>query len=247
MNYDVVIVGTGFSARRMAIKLKRAGFADFAVLPETGRCTFDAAASRWTIDTASSAVLTARVIVAEQSTMDIIGRAGLSLQEALRNRVTAYPGTAVPGFPNLFLLLSPKSARYVVACLRMMGRTDSKAMEVQPHAREPRRPKPHHFSLTPFEDDLDETHRSPAVVTANGQEIPVEVHLTGHIQPIDGSFRWYGRIAKHPEVTALHETGRKEVTLQLPGSPARKAQLTEVDPWGNVRVTGSGQPPFPIG
>jgi hypothetical protein len=246
MTHDIVIVGNGFSGRRMAIRLKRSGFTDFVVLPETGRCTFNAAASHWTIDTASGAVLTARVIVAEQSTMDIVGRTGLSLQEAWRTGATAYLGTAVTGFPNLFLLLSPTSVRHVVACLRMMGRTDSKAMEVHPQVRESHRPKPHHFSLTPFEDDLDETHHSPAVVTADGQEIPVEVHLTGHIQPIDGSFRWYGRIARHPEVTALHNAGKKEVTVQLPGCTATKARLTEIDPWGNIRVTGTGRPPFPM-
>lgn len=212
-------------------------------------------------------------IIDDRSTVEISGRDGLPLQEAWRTGETAYLGMAMTGFPNLFLVHSTDSGggnrsilvmveaqvRYIMACLRMMGRTDSKAMEVYPHVRaqytpessvnywrHTRRPNPHHFSLTPFEDELDETHRGPAVVGSEGREIAVEVHLTGHLQPIDGSFRWYGRIARHPEVTALHEAGLNDITMRLPGSAARKARLTEIDPWGNARVTGTGQPPFPI-
>jgi cation diffusion facilitator CzcD-associated flavoprotein CzcO len=207
--------------------------------------------------------------------VEVIGRSGVSLRDSWRAGATAYLGMTVAGFPNLFLLLGPDSGggdqsvitmieaqvRYIMACLRMMGRTDSRAIEVQPHVQagfsrwpesgvsyrhRTRRPNPRHFSLTPFEGDLDETHRGPAVVSSNGPEIAVEVHLTGHIQPIDGSFRWYGRITEHPEVTALHEAGHHDITIRLPGSTARKARLTELDPWGNARVTGTGQPPFPI-
>lgn len=110
-----------------------------------------------------------------------------------------------------------------------------------------RRPNLRHFMLTPQEDDIDETHRSPAVLSVDGAEINVEVHLAGHIQPIDGSYRWYGRIAANPEVTALHRAGRTTVSVRLPGGSAREGRLTELDPWGNARVTGTGHPPFPLG
>jgi cation diffusion facilitator CzcD-associated flavoprotein CzcO len=110
-----------------------------------------------------------------------------------------------------------------------------------------RRPNMRHFTLTPQEDDIDETHRSPAVLSVDGTEIDVEVHLAGHIQPIDGSYRWYGRIAANPEVTALHRAGRTTVSVRLPGGAARQGRLTELDPWGNARVTGTGHPPFPLG
>jgi cation diffusion facilitator CzcD-associated flavoprotein CzcO len=237
--------------------------------------------------------------------MDVTGLDGVTIQEAWRDGMAAYLGVAVAGFPNFFLLLGPNSGggnqsiifmieaqvRYVLACLRIMGRADARRIEVKPHVqarfnrwvhrrlkgsvwnaggcdswyldangvnravwpgssvsywRRMRSPNPHHFSLTPFEGDLDETHRGPAVVTVDDTEIAVEVHLTGHLQPIDGSFQWFGRIAEHPEVTALHKAGRNDVTVQLPGGTATKARLTELDPWGNVRVTGTGQPPFPI-
>ncbi|MEV4315434.1 DUF4873 domain-containing protein [Actinocrispum sp. NPDC049592] len=236
-----------------------------------------------------------------ESTMDVTGRA--TLAEAWKDGAEAYLGMMVAGFPNFFWLLGPNSGggnqsliftieaqvRYILGCLKLMGRTDSRAIEVRPHIqarfnkwaqqrlrrsvwntgchswyldangvnralwpgssllywRRTRRPKVDDFILTPFEGDLDETHRSAAVVTANGAEIPVEVHLTGHLQPIDGSYQWYGRIQRNPEITALHESGLREVTVRLPGGKASNARLTEIDPWGNVRVTGTGRPPFP--
>jgi hypothetical protein len=77
--------------------------------------------------------------------------------------------------------------------------------------------------------------------------VAIEVHLTGHTQPIDGSYQWYGRITKNPSITALYQAGRKDVTIRLPGRVAVRARLTESDPWGNIRVTGTGRPPFPSG
>lgn len=147
--------------------------------------------------------------------------------------------------PNAFRY-EHNNFRYIARCLRMMGSQDARRIEVQPHARISYRrgPDPHDYVLTPFESDVDDTHRGPAVLTCGGREIDVEVHLTGHLQPIDGSFRWYGRITAHPDVTALHSGGRTDVTVRLPGGHDRAGKLTELDPWGNARITGSGQPPF---
>lgn len=150
--------------------------------------------------------------------------------------------------PNIIALPGRNflAERYVIACLRMMVRED--ARRIEPRHRKPsywRRPNPYDFVLTPYEGDVDDTHRGPAVLTADGAGIDVEVHLTGHLQPIDGSYRWYGRITAHPAITELHKSGRQDVTLRLPGGPDTKARLAELDPWGNTRVTGSGRPPFP--
>ncbi|MBP2324304.1 hypothetical protein JOF56_004689 [Kibdelosporangium banguiense] len=89
------------------------------------------------------------------------------------------------------------------------------------------------------------SHRGPAVLTADGTDIDVEVHLMGHLQPIDGSYRWYDRITAHPAVAELHKSGHKDISIRLPGGEGTQARLAELDSWGNVRVTGSGRPPFP--
>ncbi|TCO46612.1 DUF4873 domain-containing protein [Actinocrispum wychmicini] len=238
------------------------------------------------------------------SKMDITGPGGLTLRAAWRDGMTAYLGVAVAGFPNLFMLMGPNSGggnqsiifmieaqvRYVMRCLRLMGRSDAGRIAVKPHVQDrfnrwvhrrlrgsvwnaggctswyldetgvnraawpgssasywwrTRAPKEHHYVLTPLAGELDETHRGPAFLGTDGSEIAVDVHLTGHMQPIDGSYQWYGRIAVNPAVTALHQAGRNDVTVRLPGGVATRARLTEVDPWGNVRVTGTGRPPFP--
>ncbi|WP_237774692.1 DUF4873 domain-containing protein [Actinosynnema sp. ALI-1.44] len=148
--------------------------------------------------------------------------------------------------PNAFRF-EDNNFRYIARCLRMMGMQDARRIEVQPFARISyrRKPDPHDYVFTPFESDVDETHRGPAVLTVDGKEIGVEVHLMGHLQPIDGSYRWYGRVTAHPEVAALYRNGHTDVRVRIPGGRDRTGKLTELDPWGNVRITGSGRPPFP--
>ena len=69
----------------------------------------------------------------------------------------------------------------------------------------------------------------------------VEVHLRGQFQPIDGRFHWWGRIDTDAR---LHDhTSGSTVVLATPHGSA-EARLSDVDPWGRFRVTGTGRPPF---
>jgi hypothetical protein len=74
----------------------------------------------------------------------------------------------------------------------------------------------------------------------------VSVRLSARFEPIDGRVHWGGRIAPHPGVAALLRAGRRSVQLRLPGGVPVPARLTELDPWGGVRVTGVGAPPAPV-
>ncbi len=67
------------------------------------------------------------------------------------------------------------------------------------------------------------------------------VRLRGHFEPIDGRFHWYGRITTTPPVEA-HTSG-STVTLVTPYGEAQ-GRLSDVDPWGRFRVSGTGRPPF---
>ena len=69
----------------------------------------------------------------------------------------------------------------------------------------------------------------------------VEVHLRGQFQPIDGRFHWWGRIATDPALDA-HTSGAT-VTLETPHGAA-EGRLSDVDPWGRFRISGTGKPPF---
>ncbi len=72
-------------------------------------------------------------------------------------------------------------------------------------------------------------------------QVEVEVTLRGHFQPIDGLFHWYGRIARDPALDQ-HRSGAV-VTLRTPHGSAQ-GRLSDVDPWGRFRVSGTGRPPF---
>ncbi|WP_306361972.1 FAD-dependent oxidoreductase [Nocardia sp. CC227C] len=109
-----------------------------------------------------------------------------------------------------------------------------------------RHPKPGHFDLTvPAEREPAHAYSGPAVLDAPGLELPVTVTLGGYPDPIDGRYHWYGRITATPDAD-LPDPGRARVYLALPGREPVPARLEERDPWGNLRIAGTGEPPFPL-
>ncbi|WP_340559700.1 DUF4873 domain-containing protein [Streptomyces sp. GSL17-111] len=89
----------------------------------------------------------------------------------------------------------------------------------------------------------DDGYSGAATLVTDGAELAVTVELRGHFQPIDGRYRWYGRLAADPEVTRLCGGRRASVTLRTPHGQA-PAEAADPDPWGRYRVTGTGTPPF---
>lgn len=73
------------------------------------------------------------------------------------------------------------------------------------------------------------------------QVLEVDVTLRGHFEPLDGRFHWYGRIAADDALDAL-ATGTT-VTVTTPAGSA-DGRLSDIDPWGRFRVSGTGRPPF---
>jgi len=75
----------------------------------------------------------------------VTGRNGVEIHDAWKERVSAYLGITVAGFPNFFLLLGPNTGlghnsvvlmieaqvRYVMSCLRMMRRRGHAVMDVR--------------------------------------------------------------------------------------------------------------------
>ena len=45
------------------------------------------------------------------------------------------------------------------------------------------------------------------LISEDSEVLAVEVHLRGHVEPIDGRFHWYGRIAADDAVTTRHRPG----------------------------------------
>jgi cation diffusion facilitator CzcD-associated flavoprotein CzcO len=75
----------------------------------------------------------------------IVGRGGVEIHDAWKERASAFLGITVAGFPNFFLLLGPNTGlghnsvvlmieaqvRYVMSCLRMMRRRGQAVMDVR--------------------------------------------------------------------------------------------------------------------
>jgi cation diffusion facilitator CzcD-associated flavoprotein CzcO len=78
------------------------------------------------------------------------GRDGRSLAEHWQSASSAYLGTTVAGFPNLFLLIGPNTGlghnsmvfmiesqlNYILDCLRIMGRRNLVAVDIRPEIQE---------------------------------------------------------------------------------------------------------------
>ncbi|MFE6923554.1 DUF4873 domain-containing protein [Nocardia sp. NPDC057663] len=206
--------------------------------------------------------------------LSVTGRVGRTLDAAWADGPITFRGIAVHGFPNLFLLGGPDPCAplrhshrqtqidHVAAWISALRRQSGTRIEVRAstqheyHRRRalhradsrPRRlggPKPHHFDITAAADRHPAyDYQGPAVLDLPGTEYPVIATLAGHADPIDGRYHWYGRLDLIDGT--LPEPTRVTALLALPGRTPAPARLTERDPWGNLRITGTGVPPYPL-
>ena len=91
-----------------------------------------------------------------------------------------------------------------------------------------------------------EAYAGPAALSADGTEVTVQVRLSGRLEPVDGRYHWAGRIAPLEQVTRLFASGVRSARLRIAGGVPVPVRLSEVDPWGAVRVTGVSPPPWPV-
>ena len=89
----------------------------------------------------------------------------------------------------------------------------------------------------------DDGYDGPATLAVGPDEFAVRVHLRGVFQPIDGRYRWYGRIEQHEGLAAALGTRRAAGRLTTPAGSA-SCELSDPDPWQRYRVAGASTPPF---
>lgn len=264
----VMIVGTGVAALRMAITLKDAARPDSEVVAYD----FDEETDRWRLETRSGVMHFPRVVVAAigsvyQPSVHVVGRRGLTIQDACRDGMEPYLGVMVAGFPNLFLLEDPTSVGYIAACLAMMQAQDATRIELRggtqrefnrrihrkrsgvtwpgSRRRALRHPDSNAFELSNLDEREHDTEFSgSAVLSAGGRTESVQVHLNGHFEPLDGVYHWYGRVVG--DVVGFKKPNGSPLVLRIGDGPESPAALAEEDPWGNYRITGVGAPPFTV-
>ncbi|MFG3302731.1 DUF4873 domain-containing protein [Micromonospora chersina] len=72
----------------------------------------------------------------------------------------------------------------------------------------------------------------------------VRLHAGGRWEPVDGRYHWAGRIEPESRMLRLLRSGRRDVEVRV-GERVVRGRLAEADPWGGVRITGVGEPPWP--
>jgi hypothetical protein len=86
----------------------------------------------------------------------------------------------------------------------------------------------------------DLEYRGPALI----EGVPVEVRLSARFEPLEGRFRWAGRTGPAPSLHDRVTGGLRSATLALPEGRQIAVRLSEPDPWGGVRLSGTGPPPW---
>ncbi|WP_228538139.1 DUF4873 domain-containing protein [Nocardia sp. XZ_19_385] len=249
----------------VAEELCTADLGDVLLLSAVTRLEFDATDDRWEVHAADGRRYRPRAVVLESAARPTVLANGCTLPQDWS--ATTFLSVAAHGFPNLFLhsasaAEAKRRTRYIRRCLELLYRTSSTRIEVRAatqheylrRATHPRaatwrrhalrRPDPHHYDLTvPADREPAHDYSGPATLDAPGILLPVHVTLSGHPDPIDGHYHWYGRISATDD---LPDPGRAEVLLTVPDGQPTPARLQERDPWGNLRIVGTGTPPFQL-
>ncbi|CAM4209697.1 Phenylacetone monooxygenase [Mycobacterium basiliense] len=188
----------------------------------------------------------------------LVGAGGVTIQQAWRDGMEPYYGVAVHGFPNYFFITGPDvggQIRYVIECLELMRRTASTRIEVlrssqqvfneraQLQIKQPPRPFKA-FDLSAYPRDDDDTYDGTATLEIGGSRHRVRVRLTGHLDPIDGTYHWQGTVVDPLPQESLRQP--RSATLTVAGHSAA-ARIIERTPWGTHTVAGVGAPPYPCG
>ncbi|GAA4440847.1 DUF4873 domain-containing protein [Actinokineospora soli] len=102
-----------------------------------------------------------------------------------------------------------------------------------------------HDHTDPGEHPEDDGYQGQATLVVGEEELTVQVELRGHFQPIDGYYRWYGRVQADTRVSELAGGKKTKVVLRTPGGEA-PAELSDPDPWDRYRIMGTSTPPFVV-
>jgi len=92
--------------------------------------------------------------------------------------------------------------------------------------------------------DDDENYRGPATLRVDDEERAVQIRMWARFEPVEGRYRWAGRTTPDPVLRERVGAGLRSAVLTLPGSPGATVRLSEPDPWGGVRLSGAGTPPW---
>lgn len=170
----------------------------------------------------------------------------------------AYLGMLHDGVPNLVVLDTENRAahRTLGTWLRWMQAEGATRLMSRPPTTEewlrkgrgrlPRRPDRDAIDLSDAYLRDEGVVAGVATFTVGDTRSEAPVRLSGHLEPIDGRYHWYGLIEDPRIGAALKKAKKGTLEMALAGGTAVPAAVTEKTGWGTYRVSGVGAPPFPI-
>lgn len=92
--------------------------------------------------------------------------------------------------------------------------------------------------------DVEEEYRGAATLRVGDEDRSVTVRLSAHFEPLEGRYRWAGRTSPDEALVDRVRAGARDGVLSVPGGRDVPARLSEPDPWGGIRLSGTGTPPW---
>ncbi|BDH57412.1 DUF4873 domain-containing protein [Tsukamurella sp. PLM1] len=167
-----------------------------------------------------------------------------------------YLGMLVDGVPNLVVLdgspLQQKTLAawlewmYTEAATRLMSRPPVTARWIAKGRKPPRRPDRDAIDLSNDHVRDEGVYAGDAVLRSGEFEARSRVRLSGHLEPLDGNYHWYGTVDDLDVGAALKKMPRGSVTVSVGGGAGSPALVTDKTVWGTYRLVGVGAPPFPL-
>lgn len=168
----------------------------------------------------------------------------------------AYLGMLVDGVPNLVLLDGSAAGlatlrvwlrwMYTEAATRIASRPPVTAEWVQRGRHIPPRPDRDAIDLSNDHVRDEGVFAGAAVLRSGEYEAISPVRLSGHLEPLDGNYHWYGTVDDLEIGAALKTMPRGSVTVAVGGGEPAPAMVTDRTVWGTYRLVGVGAPPFPL-
>lgn len=99
-----------------------------------------------------------------------------------------------------------------------------------------------------FDDDPheDSDYIGPATVVIRGTAVDVKVEIRGYREPIDGIYRWIGRIDPNDALREMVGDLQRQLAVIRTAHSAQEAYVGDPDFWGRYRIVGKSTPPYHV-
>lgn len=232
----VGLIGEGPVMSAMAERLRRSQF-DIAVTDVAAVGEFDATSDLWDDENHS------RILITSNAAPD-----------------DNYLGVVSSRQANLFHI-DASSVDYIGAAIDELAASGSTRVQVRvpierswlgyvranggerKRSRELRRFDSFDYDFSSADIRDEGVYDGPAQIVHDDEQVVARIRVQGYFDPLDGQYHWAG-IVFGEQARALKDARVSAVEVAVDSAEPVPARLAEVTPWGTVRITGVGAPPY---